>query len=85
MCVAYKPEGGTTVVVLSQRSKLEMEATFWRCLPATQRHGTKLVFRQGSALIPSDLRMVAAGTARVAVIVSDQSRGSAEADAQSLR
>jgi hypothetical protein len=41
--------------------------------------------RQGSPLIPSDLRMVAADVARCVVVVSDQSRSPAEADAQSVR
>jgi hypothetical protein len=41
------------VVVLTQRSKLEMEGIFWRCLPATKRYGTRLIFRQGSPLVPS--------------------------------
>jgi hypothetical protein len=41
--------------------------------------------RQGSPLVPSDLKMVAATSARSVVIVSDQSRSSTEADAQSVR
>jgi hypothetical protein len=41
------------VVVLTQRSKLEMEGIFWRCLPAAKRYGTRLIFRQGSPLVPS--------------------------------
>eukprot|EP00775_Hariotina_reticulata_P013650 gene13650-13773_t len=73
------------VVVMTQRSKLEMEGIFWRCLPACQRHGTKLVFRQGSPLVTSDLRMVGASRAAATVIVSDQSRSAAEADAQAVR
>ncbi len=36
-------------------------------------------------MIPSDLRMVAADVARCVVVVSDQSRSPAEADAQSVR
>jgi len=47
VCIAYAPEGGTTVVVLCQRPKLQMEETFWRTLPEERRHGTRLVFRQG--------------------------------------
>lgn len=41
------------VVVLTQRSKLEMEGIFWRCMPAAKRFGTRLIFRQGSPLVPS--------------------------------
>ncbi len=73
------------VVVLTQRSKLEMENMFWRCLPKSKRHGTKLVFRQGSPLVPSDLCLVGASRAAATIVVSDQSRSAAEADAQAVR
>lgn len=73
------------VVVMSARSKLEMEAIIARDLPPERRHGTKIVCRQGSPLIPNDLALVSAHTARAALIISDQSRSAAEADAQSLR
>ena len=62
------------VVVLSQRPKLEMEATFRRIIPAEQRFGTRFVFREGSAIIPDNLRMVAASQAAATIIVSDSSR-----------
>lgn len=32
--------------MLSQQPKLEMEASFRRTIPAAERFGTKLVFRQ---------------------------------------
>lgn len=73
------------VVVLTQRSKLEMETFFWRCLPESKRHGTKLVFRQGSALVTNDLKLVGACRAASTVIISDQSRSATEADAQAVR
>jgi hypothetical protein len=56
-----------------------------RTIPVQARHGSRLVFRQGSPLLPSDLSNVAASYARSTVIVSDQSRTRDEADAQSLR
>ena len=62
------------VVVLSQRPKLEMEATFRRIIPDEQRFGTRFVFREGSAIIPDNLRMVAASRAAATIIVSDSSR-----------
>jgi hypothetical protein len=77
--------GVLQIVVLTQRSKLEMEGMFWRCLPESKRFGTKLVFRQGSPLVPSDLRLVGANRAAATIVVSDQSRSAAEADAQSVR
>lgn len=73
------------VVVMTQRSKLEMEAMFRRCLPESKRFGTSLVFRQGSPLVPSDLKLVAACRAAATIVVSDQSRSAAEADAQAVR
>ncbi|KIY99118.1 hypothetical protein MNEG_8845, partial [Monoraphidium neglectum] len=84
-CLAFRPEGGTTVVVMSQRSKLEMESLAARDIPPSARHGTKIVFRQGSPLVPGDLALVSAHTARATLIISDQSRSAAEADAQSVR
>lgn len=73
------------VVIMTQRSKLEMEGMFWRCLPESKRYRTKLVFRQGSPLVPSDLRLVGACRAAATIVVSDQSRSAAEADAQAVR
>jgi hypothetical protein len=124
---AAAADGGATIVVLTQREKLDMEELFrwvWagclsrltqqqldvecqhvyvcqtshaivptmptpccrrRSLPPSLRAGSRLVFRQGSPLLPSDLRRVAASSARATIILSDQSRGRDEADAQSLR
>jgi hypothetical protein len=70
---------------MTQRSKLEMEGMFWRCLPESKRFGTKLVFRQGSPLVPSDLRLVGASRVAATIVVSDQSRSAPEADAQAVR
>ncbi|KAK9811837.1 hypothetical protein WJX72_011041 [[Myrmecia] bisecta] len=85
ICLAYRNEGGRVVVVLSQTAKLEMEEMFWRTVPIEERHGTSFVFRQGSPLVPDDLRMVAASAAAVTIVVADSSRAPEEADAQSLR
>lgn len=73
------------IVVMTQRSKLDMEEMFRRCLPQSQRFGTNLVFRKGSPLLPSDLEMVAAHSAAATIVVSDQSRSADEADAQATR
>ncbi|KAK9818136.1 hypothetical protein WJX72_007697 [[Myrmecia] bisecta] len=85
MCLAYKNDGGRVVVVMTCREKLEMEATFRRIIPETARFGTSFVFRQGSPLVPDDLRMVSASAAASTMIVSDSSRSPQEADAQALR
>lgn len=54
-------------------------------LAASAHTGSRLVFRQGSPLLPADLSSVATSYARSTIIVSDQSRSRDEADAQSLR
>ena len=46
LCLAYRSEGGRTVVVLSKREKLEMEDMFRRTIPEVARYGTRFVFRQ---------------------------------------
>jgi hypothetical protein len=56
-----------------------------RTIPMSARHGSRLVFRQGSPLLPADLSSVAASHARATIIVSDKSRTRDEGDAQSLR
>ena len=44
--MAYRSEGGRTVVVLCKREKLEMEDMFRRTIPEVARYGTRFVFRQ---------------------------------------
>ncbi|KAK9845991.1 hypothetical protein WJX81_007900 [Elliptochloris bilobata] len=85
LCHAYEAEDGRVIVVMTQRAKLELEALFRRILPAPQRFGSQLVFRQGSPLVPADLRKVAAASAAATVIVSDSSRSPVEADAEAIR
>lgn len=74
VCLAYRNGEPKVVVVMSQQPKLEMEATFRRIIPNEQRFGTRFVFREGSAIIPDNLRMVAASQAAATIIVSDSSR-----------
>lgn len=73
-CLAYRNDGGRVIVVLSQRSKLEMESSFRRSIPESERHKSQFVFRQGSPLIPDDLRNVSANDAAVVLIIADASR-----------
>jgi len=84
-CAAYRYEGGIRIVVLCDKPKLEMEALYERVVPEVDRHGSKIIFRQGPPMIPEYLEMVAAKTARSTIIVSDASRAAHEADAQALR
>ncbi len=74
VCLAYRNGEPKVVVVMSQRPKLVMESTFRRIIPDEQRFGSRFVFREGSAIIPDNLRMVAASRAAATVIVSDSSR-----------
>mmetsp|Transcript_30448 Transcript_30448/g.72452 ORF Transcript_30448/g.72452 Transcript_30448/m.72452 type:complete len:898 (+) Transcript_30448:202-2895(+) len=85
ICQFHKPTGGTVIVVLCDESKLRMESLFARYIPEKRRYGTKFVFRQGSPLLPDNLRIVAAKDAGTTVIVSDASIAPNEADAQSIR
>eukprot|EP00884_Botryococcus_braunii_P018197 jgi/Botrbrau1/5060/Bobra.37_1s0025.1 len=84
-CLAYRNDGGITVVVLCQREKLEMEAACRRIIPPQHRYGSRFVFRQGSPLVPNDLRGVAAAQAGATIVVSDSNRPSDEADAEAIR
>ena len=59
---------------MTLRDKIMMERCFRRAIPPQRRSGTEFVFRQGSALVPDDLRMVSASRADSIVIVSDSSR-----------
>ncbi|KIY93711.1 hypothetical protein MNEG_14251 [Monoraphidium neglectum] len=59
---------------MKQREKLEQEEVFRRAIPERERRGTRLVFRQGSPLVPADLQLVAASRAGATIIMSDQSR-----------
>ena len=55
LCLAYRCEGGRTLVVLCEREKLEMEQLFRRVLPDAERYGSRFVFRQ----VPPPLQSVA--------------------------
>lgn len=74
LCQAYRNDGGKVVVILTRVPKLVIEATFRRTIPEDLRFGTTFVFRQGSVLVPGDLRQVAASAASSVVIISDRSR-----------
>ena len=48
VCLAFRNDGGTTVVVLCHKAKLQMEEQFEEIIPTEQRFGTRFVFRQVS-------------------------------------
>lgn len=85
LSLAYRNEGGRTVVVMTEREKMELEELFGRTLPPERRHNSRFVFRQGNPLKPDDLRMVGCSQASSIIVVSDLSRSELEADAQALR
>eukprot|EP00892_Ulva_mutabilis_P004075 jgi/Ulvmu1/2039/UM120_0035.1 len=72
ICHAYKDVGGTTVVILTETPKLEIQRWFSTMLEDTL--GSRLVFRQGNPLILPDLHNVNAYYAASTVILGDQSR-----------
>jgi hypothetical protein len=80
---AHGSTGGKTVVVLTSREKVTMERVFRDAIPDTK--GSQLIFRQGSPLLTQDLRDVNCALASSVIIVSDNSRPSNEADAQTTR
>ncbi len=51
LCLAYRSAGGTVAVVLSSRSKPEMEELFKRTIPHESRFGTRFVFREVGSLL----------------------------------
>ena len=59
---------------MSRRPKLEMEETYRSIIPEPDRLGTRFVFRQGSPLVPDNLRRVAATTASSLIVIGDSSR-----------
>jgi hypothetical protein len=54
--MAYRSEGGRTVVVLCKREKLEMEDMFRRTIPEVARYGTRFVFRQARLCLANPAR-----------------------------
>lgn len=60
-----------------------MERLFRSVIPNAR--GSQLIFRQGNPLLPSDLDEVACAVSRTVIIVADNSRCDAEADAQTTR
>jgi hypothetical protein len=80
---AYDARGGANVVVLCSRPKLAMERLFRSAIPNLR--GSRFIFRQGNPLLPSDLDEVACAVAGSVIIVADNSRCDAEADAQTMR
>lgn len=85
ICDAYKDRGGTIVVVLTPRDKLEMESVMKRALPYNNRKGTQMVFRCGHPLDPADLRAVSVTTASAIIISGDYDKAEAESDSQCIR
>ena len=75
LCQAHRNEAQKhVIVVMSRRPKLEMEETYRTIIPEADRLGTRFVFRQGSPLVPDNLRRVAATTASSLIVIGDSSR-----------
>jgi len=86
ICVASAATGGAVIVILvAHREKLEMETLFREALPMDARCRSQIVFRQGSPLDPSALKMVGVTDARAVILSGDYSRSVEDSDAQVLR
>ena len=58
------------IVVLADRDKEKLEHEFETAFEQSKLFGTKVIFRSGSPLLPSDLRRVSAQHAKVSVILA---------------
>ena len=77
--------GPMTVVVLTQRDKLEMESTMRRSIPPESRRNISFIFRRGNPLDPQSLEEVSISTASSIIIAGDYDKREVESDAQCVR
>jgi len=83
ICEANLSEGGGTIVVLAERDKEEMEQNIFESL--ADLRGTKVVVRSGSPILATDLKKVAAASARAIIVMSQENLEPDESDAMALR
>lgn len=84
LCKAHEDEGGTTIVVLSEKySKPEMDKKIQRA--DIELLGSTLIMRSGKTHQPSSLRKVGAPTAGKILIISDNEEAKEVRDAFALR
>jgi len=86
LALANESEGGGVVVILALRNKEEMDNEM-RLLSEKNLRGTRVICRQGSALVASDLGRVSVRTARAIVVLADDGTGryTDSADVNTLR
>ena len=86
LALANESEGGGVVVVLALKDKEEMDDEVRR-LGEKDLLGTRVICRQGSALLASDLGRVSVRTARAIVVLADDGTGryTDSADVNTLR
>jgi hypothetical protein len=69
MIEANRSEGGRTIVVLADVDQAEMDAVIRERIPASARHGSRIVTRRGDCTRRDDLVMVGVDRARAIVLV----------------
>jgi len=85
LCFANESEEGGVICVLALESKEVMEAELKIALPEKKRRGTRVVIRNGSPLLMTDLLRVSAHKAKAIVILAPSGSGPDEADANTVR
>ena len=81
ICIANQSTGSGVLVILSHKSKEDMEREIEQSVPDLR--GTKVVCRTGSAMLRSDLKNAAIESARSIIILADDTTG--EADLETIR
>ena len=85
IALANASDGGGVIAVLSDRDKVELDEELRASLRRNELFGTRVVFRNGSRLRPSDLHKVSTATARAVMVVSDSALEPHTADAEVLQ
>lgn len=83
ICEANSSEGGSTIVVMAETERSEMEEAIMDRIEDMK--GSVVVTRCGNPMLPKDLRMVSAATSRSIVVLSDSDVSSTRADEKTLR
>lgn len=86
LCMAHEASGGITIAILStEYTKEEMEMNIDETCPDLDPRGSRIVVRAGNRHMETNLKHVAADTARTVVIFPDMNLIKEERDASVLR
>jgi len=67
---AGESAGGTTIVILAEQQKVELQAELDAVLSRNDLKKSRVVFRNGSSMVMSDLKIVSAHTAKVIIVLA---------------